>query len=62
MDNFVKYPDFLLIHGDTNQVVRNLVGQVSAIFADPPYFLSGGGKTVRGNRVVVQDYGMCEKR
>ena len=22
------------------------------IFADPPYFLSGGGKTIRGKRVV----------
>lgn len=61
MKSFEKYPDFLLVQGDTNQVVRNLVGQVSVIFADPPYFLSGGGKTIRGNRVVVQDYGEWDK-
>lgn len=34
-----------------------LEGQFDMIFADPPYFISGGGKTVRGKRVVVANFG-----
>lgn len=61
MNNLTDYPDFRLIQGSTEQVLQNLVGQVDMIFADPPYFLSGGGKTVRGNRVIVQNYGEWDK-
>lgn len=31
------------------------------IFADPPYFISGGGKTIRGKKVVVANFGEWDK-
>lgn len=49
--------DFLLIHGDTIQELPRIAQRFDMIFADPPYFLSGGGVTVRGNRVVSVDKG-----
>ena len=49
--------DFSLIHGDTMQELPQLSGQFDMIFADPPYFLSGGGKTIRGKRVVSVNKG-----
>ncbi len=49
--------DFTLINGDTMQELSNVTGQVDMIFADPPYFISGGGKTIRGKRVVVANFG-----
>lgn len=49
--------NFTLIKGDTMQELSNITGQVDMIFADPPYFISGGGKTIRGKRVVVANFG-----
>lgn len=49
--------DFTLIKGDTMHELPLLSGQSDMIFADPPYFLSGGGKTIRGKRVVTVDKG-----
>ena len=39
------------------QELTQLTEQVDMIFADPPYFISGGGKTIRGKRVVVANFG-----
>lgn len=61
MNILTDYPNFRLIKGSSEHVLLSLNGQVDVIFADPPYFLSGGGKTVRGNRVVVQNYGEWDK-
>ena len=44
--------NFVLVQGDTMQELSLISGQFDMIFADPPYFLSGGGKTIRGKRVV----------
>lgn len=42
-----------LYHGDANQIIPTLE-KVDVIFADPPFFLSGGGTTcVGGKRVSV---------
>lgn len=39
------------------QELSQLTEQVDMIYADPPYFISGGGKTIRGKRVVVANFG-----
>ncbi len=49
--------DFSLIQGDTMQELPQLTGQFDMIFADPPYFLSGGGRTIRGKRIVAVNKG-----
>ncbi|HEV3477150.1 MAG TPA: site-specific DNA-methyltransferase, partial [Rubrobacteraceae bacterium] len=37
------------------------VGSVGAIFADPPYRLSGGGVTVRSGRLAPVDKGEWDR-
>lgn len=56
-----KNNDFALIHGDTMQALSQMSGPFDMIFADPPYFISGGGLTVRGNKVVVANFGEWDK-
>ena len=41
-----KDNQFFLYQGDTIQVLRQLDQQADMIFADPPYFLSNGGKKI----------------
>ncbi len=53
--------DLTLIKGDTMQELPNIEGQFDMIFADPPYFISGGGKTIRGKRVVVANFGEWDR-
>ena len=53
--------DFEIVHGDTMLQLSKLQGQFDMIFADPPYFISGGGKTIRGKRVVVANFGEWDK-
>lgn len=48
---------FCLYKGDSLQVLRQLPVQVDVIFADPPYFLSNGGKKIQGTRMVSVDKG-----
>ncbi|MBO4738505.1 MAG: site-specific DNA-methyltransferase [Bacteroidales bacterium] len=52
---------FSLIYGDTMQEVPLLTEQFDMIFADPPYFISGGGKTIRGKKVMVANFGDWDK-
>lgn len=56
------YPNFSLLNGDTMQMLPQLTQQVDMIFADPPYFISGGGKTIRGNRVITTNFGDWDKK
>ena len=53
--------DFILLHGDTMQELSCISEQFSMIFADPPYFISGGGKTIRGKKIIVQDFGEWDR-
>lgn len=53
--------EFEIVHGDTMLQLPKLQGQFDMIFADPPYFISGGGKTIRGKRVVVANFGEWDK-
>ena len=52
---------FYLYQGDTIQVMRQLDLQVDVIFADPPYFLSNGGKKIQGRQMVSVDKGSWDK-
>ena len=50
--------NFQLIHGDSLQVLKRIPeGTVDMIFADPPYFLSNGGMTCQGGKMVAVDKG-----
>lgn len=49
--------NFMLYKGDSRQILRYLTGQVDVIFADPPYFLSNGGKKIQGARMVSVNKG-----
>ncbi len=57
----VQFEGFQLFHGDTMQMLSQIDQQFDMIFADPPYFISGGSKTIRGKRVVVADFGDWDK-
>lgn len=52
---------FYLYQGDTIQVMCQLDQQVDMIFADPPYFLSNGGKKIQGTQMVSVDKGSWDK-
>ena len=52
---------FYLYQGDTIQVMCQLDQQVDMIFADPPYFLSNGGKKIQGTQMVSVDKGAWDK-
>ena len=52
---------FYLYQGDSIQVMCQLDQQVDMIFADPPYFLSNGGKKIQGTQMVSVDKGSWDK-
>ncbi len=49
--------DFTLFHGDCVEIIRTLDISPSVVFADPPYFLSNGGQTIRAGQIVSVDKG-----
>ena len=52
---------FCIYQGNSVQVLSQLKEQVDMIFADPPYFLSNGGKKIQGRRMVSVDKGDWDK-
>lgn len=52
---------FSLYKGDSLQILGQIPGQFDMIFADPPYFLSNGGKKIQGRRIVSVDKGEWDK-
>lgn len=56
-----KDNNFCLYQGNSIQVLGQLKEQVDMIFADPPYFLSNGGKKIQGRRLVSVDKGDWDK-
>lgn len=62
--NNIKYQneDISIIQGDMSEVLDTLEeGVVDMIFADPPYFLSSGGITCSGGKMVSVDKGSWDK-
>lgn len=53
--------DFILLHGDTFELLPKFKFQFDMIFADPPYFLSSGGISVQSGKVVCVDKGDWDK-
>ena len=49
--------DFYLFSGDTREVAPQLRPVFDAVFADPPYFLSNGGRTIQDRKLVSVDKG-----
>jgi site-specific DNA-methyltransferase (adenine-specific) len=50
---FYKNEDFLLIEGNSFYQLKKIVPKsIDLIFADPPYFLSNGGITVKSGKMV----------
>lgn len=56
-----KDKNFCLYQGNSIQILGQLKEQVDMIFADPPYFLSNGGKKIQGRRMVSVDKGDWDK-
>lgn len=51
-----------LYHGDTFRVLKTIPAEsVDVIFADPPYFLSNGGISCSGGKMVSVDKGNWDK-
>ena len=54
--------DFKLIHGDSLNVLKSIESKsIDMIFADPPYFLSSGGISCSGGKVVSVNKGDWDK-
>lgn len=54
--------DAILINDDTFKVLRKIEDKsIDMVFADPPYFLSGGGISCSGGKQVVVDKGDWDK-
>ena len=52
----------ILVHADTfNFLEKMKPGSMDMIFADPPYFLSNGGMSNSGGKVVSVDKGDWDK-
>lgn len=57
-----KNKDFTLFQGDCMELIEQLAdNSIDAIFADPPYFLSNGGISVKSGKQVCVDKGNWDK-
>lgn len=53
----------MLYNDDCIKIMKNLKSEsVDVIFADPPYFLSSGGKTISSGRIVSVNKGEWDKK
>ena len=61
--SFYKSPsnDFTLIQGDCVETLSKFRFGFDMVFADPPYFLSGGGISYQSGKVVCVDKGEWDK-
>jgi len=53
--------DFYILHGDTFKLLPEFEFKFDMIFADPPYFLSNGGISVQGGKMVCVNKGDWDK-
>ena len=61
--SYYKSPnnDFTLIQGDCVETLSKFKFGFDMVFADPPYFLSGGGISCQSGQVVCVDKGDWDK-
>lgn len=61
--SFYKSPnnDFTLIQGDCVETLSKFKFGFDMVFADPPYFLSGGGISYQSGKIVCVDKGGWDK-
>ena len=61
--SYYKSPnkDFTLIQGDCVEILSQFKFEFDMVFADPPYFLSGGGISCQSGKVVCVDKGEWDK-
>lgn len=61
--SFYKSPnnDFTLIQGDCVETLSKFKFGFDMIFADPPYFLSGGGISYQSGKIVCVNKGIWDK-
>ena len=61
--SYYKSPnnDFTLIQGDCVETLSKFKFGFDMVFADPPYFLSGGGISYQSGQVVCVDKGEWDK-
>ena len=61
--SYYKEKDFVLYHGDSLNILKEIEPKsIDMIFADPPYFLSGGGISCSGGKMVSVDKGVWDKK
>jgi len=53
--------DFILVKGDTFQILPQFDFKFDMIFADPPYFLSNGGFSIQSGKKVSVNKGSWDK-
>lgn len=53
--------DFTLIQGDCVETLSKFKFGFDMVFADPPYFLSGGGISYQSGKIVCVDKGVWDK-
>lgn len=53
--------NFILYHGDTNEILSGLSDEVDIIFADPPYFLSSQKQVLQNGRIKICDKGEWDR-
>ena len=63
LSNYYKSPnkDFTLLEGDCVSLLSKFKFHFDMIFADPPYFLSGGGISYQSGKIVCVDKGEWDK-
>lgn len=61
--SYYKSPnkDFTLIQGDCVEILSQFKFEFDMVFADPPYFLSGGGISCQSGKIVCVDKGKWDK-
>lgn len=52
---------FYLLHGDTMNLLSEIEHKFDMVFADPPYFLSNDGLTIKNGEVVSVNKGRWDK-
>jgi site-specific DNA-methyltransferase (adenine-specific) len=63
MKPYYKSPDknLYLLHGDCNELLPQFEHKFDMVFADPPYFLSNNGLTIKSGKITSVNKGKWDK-